>query len=115
MTADETTVLLGFIQGIDRRTSMDERAISAWMNVLPKDMTLNEAMSYVREHYLEQERMVLPAHLVAKHRLRTKPIQPPVVTDHECLNGYVLVEQTSTFGFTHMAAAPCPKCKGRKA
>lgn len=111
MNADETTVLLGFIQGIDRRVGMDERSVSAWMNVLPPELTLSEAMAYVREHYQESDRAMLPAHLVARHRMNREPRpQPTNPKDHGCFSGYVLVEETRN-GIEYLAAAPCPKCR----
>lgn len=113
MTADETTVLLGFIQGIDKRVGMDQRSTSAWMNVLPVEMVLADAMRYVREHYQESDRAVLPANLVARHRIEHQPERKPkVIIGHDCFDGYVLVEESRN-GYTYLAAAPCPECVRR--
>jgi hypothetical protein len=111
VTSDETTVLLGFIQGIDRRIILDERAVSSWRNVLPEDMTLEEAMGFVRDHYREHEKSVLPAHLVGRHRIsKSGDKQPLPVMDHECEGGYILIEEERN-GQTIIAAAKCPQCR----
>jgi len=111
MTNDETTVLLGFIQGIDRRVVLDERSIAAWRNVLPEEMTLEEAMGFVRDHYRQEEKSVLPAHLVGRYRIsKTQEAQSVTVMDHDCESGYILIEEERN-GQMVTAAARCPQCR----
>lgn len=110
MTFDETTVLLGFINSLDKRVAFDETSISAWCNVLGPYIGLEQAMEYVREHYRETDRAVLPSHIVGKHRMNTTPVRKVISSNHECLNGYVLVEETRSDGMIYEAVAKCPQC-----
>lgn len=114
MTPQETTILLGFIQGVDNRFVPDQKTVSAWMNVLPPDLELQNAIRYAREHYTESDKSIMPAHIVGLHRLalraeretRTTNVVEP---EHDCMGGYVLVEEERD-GRTITAAAKCQIC-----
>ena len=110
MTYDETTILLGFINGLDRRVAMSEQSISAWSNVLPESISLHDAMKFVREHYQETDKAVLPANIVSRHRMAATPeeVVKPEPT-HDCIDGFVLVEEERN-GQTITAAARCEQC-----
>lgn len=110
MTPQETTVLLGFIQGIDNRFVPDQKSVSAWMNVLPGDIALDQAMHYVREHYLEYDKPVMPAHIVGRHRIfHNPPAVPKPEPTHDCLDGWVLLFEDRD-GKTVEVAARCSQC-----
>ena len=111
MTPEQMTVLLGFIEGIDKRIVLNERTVSAWSNVLPKSITLQDAMQYVREHYLEHDKAVLPAHVVGRHRMYHTPVRDVVISrDHDCMNGYIIITELTEKGHAYEAASPCPQC-----
>jgi hypothetical protein len=102
---DETAVFLGFIKGLDQRIHVDELSTSSWNNVLPPDITLQQAMGYAKEHYLEQDRTIMPAHVAgrfyAEHRSRY--ITAAVRGENcDCINGWELVEENG-----HTAARKC--------
>ena len=106
MTFDETTVFLGFIKGLDYRIVIDDLSISSWFNVLPPELQLDDAIIYAREHYLENERSIMPAHVAGRHysALRStyaseKPAPEPVCG---CINGWEIIEEDG-----HTAARPC--------
>lgn len=111
MTPQETTILLGFIQGLDNRFVPDQKSISAWMNVLPSDITLDQAMGYVKEHYLEHDRSVMPANIVGRHRVFNGPPAPAQKPgpSHDCLEGWILLLEDRD-GKTVEVAAKCPQC-----
>lgn len=110
MTYDEATILIGFINGLDRRVVMNEQTISAWANVLPAVISLHDAMNFVRDHYQETDRAVLPAHIVGRHRISTSPIQAAKSEPtHDCMDGFVLVEEERN-GRMITAAARCHIC-----
>lgn len=112
MTNDETTVLLGFIQGVDRRIVLDERSIAAWMNVLPQEMDLETAMRCVREHYLESDKCVLPAHIVGRYRANMPRNEVRIVEpNHDCHKGFIYVTEVDSFGREYEAVTKCPLCQ----
>ena len=110
MNSDEITLLLGFAKGMDPQIAVDDLSISAWMNVLPEQITLHDAMRFVREHYQETDKVLKPAHVVGRHRMWSTPA--PIVKaepTHDCIDGYVLVEEERN-GQTYTAAARCELC-----
>lgn len=113
MTYDETTILIGFINGLDKRVAFTDEAVSAWCNVLGPDMPLEDAMEYVREHYMEADRTVMPAHIVGRHRMakrsKFESLPKPEPT-HDCLDGYVIITEVTDKGYAYEAASPCPQC-----
>lgn len=113
MTFDETTVLLAFIHGIDKQFVFNEQAISAWANVLGPTITLEDAMQFAKDHYLESDRRIMPAHIVGRHRIarRAQAIDTPKPEPtHDCMDGWILVEEQTPLGHTYSAASPCPQC-----
>ena len=113
MTFDETTILIGFISGLDKRVAFTDEAVSAWCNVLGPDIRLDDAMRYVREHYLQSDRTIMPAHIVGLHRMARRAeleSAPKPEPSHDCLGGFILVEEQTSSGQRYTAAAPCPEC-----
>lgn len=113
MTFDEALILLIFANSLDARVNCSDEAASAWTNVLGPAIALEDAMRYVREHYLESDRTVMPAHIVGRHRIaRRAEIEsaPKPEPTHDCMDGYILIEQQTSTGQTYTAAAPCPQC-----
>jgi hypothetical protein len=111
MNYDDTTILLGFINGLDKRVAFDQTSISAWTNVLGPDIELEQAMEYVRQHYRETDRAVLPAHVVGRHRMNHTPVRDVVISrDHDCMNGYVIITEVTGKGHAYEAVSPCPQC-----
>ena len=104
MTFDETTVLLGYLRGLDYRITVDEISTSSWANVLPPEITLDQAISYARQHYLEPDRTIMPAHVSGRFysEQRSKYTKPVVVTNCECINGWEIIEENG-----HSAARKC--------
>jgi hypothetical protein len=111
MTQDEVIMLLGLAKGMDPLIAIDELSVGAWMNVLPKEITLNDAMRYVREHYQDTDKILKPAHVVGRHRMNTTPVRDVVISrDHDCMNGYIIITQVTEKGHAYEAASPCPQC-----
>jgi hypothetical protein len=111
MTYDETTILIGFINGLDKRVAFTDEAVSAWCNVLGPGIPLDKAMEYVRQHYLEFDRTVMPAHIVGRYRMNHTPVREIVISrDHDCMNGYVIITEVTEKGHAYEAVSPCPQC-----
>jgi len=112
MTYDEATVLIGFINGIDKRVVFEETTISAWANVLGPNIGLDDAMRYVREHYQSEDRAVLPAHIVGRHRIALRSLEPApkLERSHDCQDGWVMVVEERN-GREYSAASRCPQCQ----
>lgn len=106
MNFDETAVFLGFIKGLDTRVTVDELSTSSWNNVLPPEITLTQAISYAREHYLENDRTIMPAHVAGRFyaTLRDRYIQvaPAPSPECGCVDGWEIVEENG-----HSAARKC--------
>ncbi len=114
MTPQETTILLGFIQGLDNRFVPDQKSVSAWMNVLPPDLELQDAIGYARHHYTESDKGIMPAHIVGLHRMAVRAEREArgshtAEPTHDCMDGFVLVEEERD-GRTITAAARCQLC-----
>ena len=111
MTQDEVIMLLGLAKGMDPLIAIDELSVSAWMNVLPKEIMLNDAMRYVREHYQDTDKILKPAHVVGRHRMAHTPVPAPKVeSDHDCMNGYIIITEVTEKGHAYEAVTPCPQC-----
>lgn len=111
MTPNEITVLLGYAKGLDPLIAVDDLSISAWCNVLPDEITLNEAQRYVREHYQDTDKVLKPAHIVGRHRMFHSPPVPerkPEPT-HDCMDGWILTFEERN-GMSMEVAAKCPQC-----
>lgn len=104
MNFDETAVFLGFLKGLDYRINVDELSTSSWVNVLPPEISLQQAMNYAKEHYLEHDRTIMPAHVSGRFysEQRSKYIKPVVITNCECINGWEIIEENG-----HTAARKC--------
>jgi len=112
MTLNEATILLIFANSMDARVNCSDEAASAWSNVLPESLGLEEAMNFVRQHYLTEEKAVLPAHIVGLHRIARRSeieVAPKPEPTHDCMDGFVLVEEERG-GRTITAAARCQIC-----
>lgn len=104
MTYDETAVFLGYLKGLDYRINVDQLSTSSWSNVLPPEITLQQAMQYAKEHYLEHDRTIMPAHVAGRYyeNRRSHYTKTVVVTNCECINGWEIIEEDG-----HTAARPC--------
>ncbi len=110
MNSDEITLLLGFAKGMDPQIAVDDLSISAWSNVLPEQITLHDAMRFVREHYQESDKVLKPAHVVGRYRMWSTPASiVKAEPSHDCMDGFVLVEEERD-GQTITAAARCQIC-----
>lgn len=105
MNYDETTVFLGFAKGLDYRIQVDDLSISSWHNILPPELTLDNAIVYAREHYLDSDRTMMPAHIASRHyaTLRsTYTPEPKPPSECECVDGWELITENG-----HSAARKC--------
>jgi hypothetical protein len=116
MVHDEVIVLLGFMNGIDARVTVNELSVSSWSNILPKSMTLEEGMECAKRHYLNTDKPALPAHIVGIYRLlKEQEPQKPVEKDHDCMNGWVLIKEWDHVAAFREAVTPCKTCQVRSA
>lgn len=105
MTYDETTVFLGFAKGLDYRIQVDDLSVSSWFNVLPPELQLDQAIMFAREHYLENERTMMPSHIAGRHytTLRATYTPEPKPADTcECIDGWEIIMENG-----HSAARKC--------
>jgi hypothetical protein len=111
MTFDEALVLLIFANSLDPRVNCSDEGASAWTNVLGPGIPLDKAMEYVRQHYLEFDRTVMPAHIVGRYRMNHAPVGDVVISrDHDCMNGYIIITEVTEKGHAYEAVSPCPQC-----
>ena len=104
MNLDETTVFLGFLRGLDTHIRVDEISTSSWANVLPPEITLDQAIGYAKQHYLEHDRTIMPAHVAGRYYAQNRAVYAsvPVVVDCGCVDGWEIVEENG-----HTAARKC--------
>jgi hypothetical protein len=106
MTFDETTVFLGFAKGLDYRITIDDLTVSSWFNVLAPELTLDQAIMYAREHYLENDRTMMPAHIAGRYysSLRSTYAADNTSTEDDCgcISGWEIITENG-----HAAAQRC--------
>lgn len=106
MTFDETTVFLGFVKGLDYRITIDDLTVSSWFNVLPPELQLDQAILYAREHYLEHDRAIMPAHIAGRHYSSLRGTYAADTSnsrpDCGCIDGWEIITENG-----HTAAQRC--------